>query len=107
MIYQDEDERERMMNHRNSRRGAAWGYGLGLLSLLAVVGLMLWMASQFAGTHTGTDRQSHSYQSALDQARSVTQAAGNQAQQQLRDALNAANPPATTAPASRGPGTGR
>jgi type II secretory pathway pseudopilin PulG len=96
-----------MMNHRNSRRGAAWGYGLGLLSLLAVVALMLWMAGKSAETYTGADQQIHSYQSALDQARSVTQAAGNQAQQQLRDALNAANPPMTTAPATPGPGTGR
>jgi hypothetical protein len=96
-----------MMNHRNSRKGAAWGYGLGLLSLLAAVALMLWMTGKSAETYTGADRQSHSYQSALDQARSLTQAAANQAQQPLQDALNAANPPTTSAPATPGPGTGR
>jgi hypothetical protein len=95
------------MNDRNFRGGAALGYGLGLLSLLAAVALMLWMTGKSAETYTGADRQGHSYQSALDQARSVTQTAGNQAQQQLQDSLNAADPPTATAPATPGTGTGR
>ena len=96
------------MNYRNFRRGAAWGYGLGLLALLAVVGLMVWMTGPLASVHSGAGGGSQSsYQGAIDRARAVTQAASRQSQDRLQDALNAANPPnATTAPATD-PGTGR
>jgi hypothetical protein len=90
------------MSDRNFRKGAAWGYGLGLLSLLAAVALMFWMFGKSAGIYTGSDGQSHSsYQQAIDRTNSVLQAA-------TQRGWNEANAPgATTAPATPEPGTGR
>ncbi len=87
------------MSYRNFRRGAAWGYGLGLLCLLAVVGLMLLMTGPLASVHSGAGGGGQStYQSAMDRARSVTQAA-------TQHEWNGADP--TTLPATGSPGAGR
>ena len=88
------------MSYRNFRRGAAWGYGLGLLSLLVVVGLMLWIYGNLPGMHTGTPSQP-SYQNAIDRTNNVLQAA-------TQRGWNEANMPgATTDPASGESGSGR
>jgi hypothetical protein len=89
------------MKYRKFQRGLAWGYGLGLLSLLVVVGLMLWMTGVIAGTKGGPGgANSPTPPQAMDYARSTTQAVADQEKKALDDALNAAN--STNAPAPPG-----
>ena len=93
------------MKHRNFRRGSAWGYGLGLLGLLVVVGLMLYMTGLLAESEVGGGAAgSRTPQQVLDYASRTTQAVADR-NKQFEDPMNAAG--ASTAPATpdaNGPG---
>ncbi len=78
------------MSDRNRRKGATWGYGLGLLGLLIVVGLGLWMSGALMTGTTG-GANSPSPMQALNMARAATQSTVDRHNSEIDNALNAAN----------------